>query len=71
MSDVGDLAEKREMSMEEIGEAMAEQKRRLQETEDDDYFDNDAGLDYDEAAHEEAAEAAAEAAAVAAAAAAA
>ena len=53
MSDLGDLAEKREMSMEEIGEAMAEQKRRLQETEDDDYFDNDAGLDYDEAAHEE------------------
>ena len=39
--------------MEEIGEAMAEQKRRLQETEEDDYFDNDAGLDYDEAAPEE------------------
>lgn len=51
--DVGELPGKKEMSMEEIGEAMAEQKRRLQENEEDDYFDNDAGLDYDEAAPEE------------------
>ena len=51
--DAGDLPENKEMSLDEIREAMAEQKQRLQETEEDDYFDNDAGLDYDEAAPEE------------------
>ena len=51
--DVSGLLDKKDMSMEEISEAMAEQRHRLHETEEDDFFDNDAGLDYDEAAPEE------------------
>ena len=54
--DVSGVLDKKDMSMEEISEAMAEQRHRLHETEEDDFFDNDAGLDYDEAAPEEQAE---------------
>ena len=47
----------KDMSLEEIKEMMDEQKKRLQEAgedmDDDDYFDNDAGLDYDEAGPDE------------------
>jgi hypothetical protein len=49
---VTDSEEPKEMSVEELREFMAEQRKRLQAIGDDDdaddYFDNDAGLDYDD-----------------------